>query len=184
MIAHAGHESTKPFLRLPGIVVLDGRLNFSPQTASIDANSISLGLKIDEIDIGVDLLNDIFCIIVPPKQTSASNTMKTSLGSTTPLPVAPISPRSLTEVAAVVPQLPQKRSRSSTLFSAAFLPMSPTAAFGSLEAKLLPSKASATPFLRAFSVSVQGIQGQQIVEYAFSRLFHPLGSLVSSLITN
>lgn len=150
MIVRAGHESTKSFLRLPGLVVLDGRLNFSPQTATIDANSISLGLKIDEIAIGVDLLNDIFRIIVPPKQTSASS----ALASTTPLPAAPISHQSLTEV---VPQLPQKRSRSSTLFSAGFLPMSPTVAFGSLEARLLPSKASATPFLRAFSVSVQGI---------------------------
>lgn len=156
-------------------MVLDGRLNFSPQTATIDANSISLGLKIDEIAIGVDLLNDIFRIIVPPKQTSAFNALKTSLASMTPLH------QSLTEV---IPQLPQKRSRSSTLFSAGFLPMSPSAAFGSLETKLLPSKASATPFLRAFSVSVQGIYEQQVVEHAFSRLFHPLGSLFFSLIVS
>lgn len=138
---------------------MDGRLNFSPQTATIDANSISLGLKIDEIAIGVDLLNDIFRVIVPSKQTSASNAMKAAMVPTTPLPVTPALSQPLTEVAAVVPaeKVPQKRSRSSTIFSARFLPMSPTVAFSSLEGKLMPSRASATPFLRAFSVSVLSI---------------------------
>ena len=135
---------------------MDGRLNFSPQTATIDANSISLGLKIDEIAIGVDLLNDIFRAIVPPKQTSASNAMKAAMVPTTPLPVTPALSQPLTEVVPAE-KVPQKRSRSSTIFSARFLPMSPTVAFSSLEGKLMPSRASATPFLRAFSVSVLSI---------------------------
>lgn len=135
---------------------MDGRLNFSPQTATIDANSISLGLKIDEIAIGVDLLNDIFRAIVPPKQTSASNAMKAAMVPTTPLPVTPALSQPLTEVVPAE-KVPQKRSRSSTIFSARFLPVSPTVAFSSLEGKLMPSRASATPFLRAFSVSVLSI---------------------------
>lgn len=135
---------------------MDGRLNFSPQTATIDANSISLGLKIDEIAIGVDLLNDIFRAIVPPKQTSASNAMKAAMVPTTPLPVTPALSQPLTEVVPAE-KVPQKRSRSSTIFSARFLPVSPTVAFSSLEGKLMPSRVSATPFLRAFSVSVLSI---------------------------
>ena len=135
---------------------MDGRLNFSPQTATIDANSISLGLKIDEIAIGVDLLNDIFRAIVPPKQTSASNPMKAAMVPTTLLPVTPALSQPLTEVVPAE-KVPQKRSRSSTIFSARFLPVSPTVAFSSLEGKLMPSRASATPFLRALSVSVLSI---------------------------
>lgn len=151
-----GHEGTRTFLRLPGIVALDGRLAFSPRTASIDANSITLGLKVDEAAIGVDLLNDVLRVIVPPKQKSAMNAVNATPAPGAPLPVTPASPKPPIEIAAVVPveRPSQKRSRSSTLFSAGFLPMSPAAAFGSLEGRLLPSRASAMPFLRAFSSSI------------------------------
>ncbi|KAF9440031.1 hypothetical protein P691DRAFT_768413 [Macrolepiota fuliginosa MF-IS2] len=55
----SGHESNRMFLRLPVTIALDGKLNFYPQTATIDASSVMLVLKVDKIAMEVDLLNDI-----------------------------------------------------------------------------------------------------------------------------
>lgn len=146
----AGHESSRTFLRFPGAVALDGKLNFYPQTATIDTDSVVLGLKVDEISVGVDLLNDILRVIVPPQATAALDP-KTSGSPEMVLQMTPSSSKSSDETERVLssPSPTAKRSRSSTIFSTSFLPISPAA----LQGKLLSPGASASPFLKAFSVS-------------------------------
>ncbi|KXN86435.1 UPF0648 protein C3H5.09c [Leucoagaricus sp. SymC.cos] len=149
-----GHESTRIFFRLPGTAALNGKLRFFPQTATIDANSITLGLTMDEVAVGVDLLNDILRVVVPPKSKTSLNVVKPITSLETPSPATPSNVvEEGAEVVASPPSSPPKRSRSSTIFSTNFLPVSPAASFRSLEGKLLLSpKASASPFLKAFSV--------------------------------
>jgi hypothetical protein len=148
---------------LPGRVELNGKFDFVPQTATIDPKSVTLGLKVDELAVGVDLLNDILRVIVPAKSTTKQNVVKTNVAApVTFVSVPPASlssnPKSLDVVSETVVvssgDPPTKRSRSSTIFSARFLPSSPAVSLRSLEGRLLSPRASATPFFRAFSVSV------------------------------
>ncbi|KAF9451680.1 hypothetical protein P691DRAFT_757138 [Macrolepiota fuliginosa MF-IS2] len=146
----SGYESNRTFLRLPGTIALDGKLNFYPQTATIDANSVMLALKVDEIAMKVDLLNDILRVIIPQEKATHSATNL----SKEPLPMTPSSSKSSGEAEGIITPLPSitKRSRSSTIFSTGFLPISP--ATFSLEGRLLSPTASASPFLKAFSSSI------------------------------
>jgi hypothetical protein len=120
--------------------MLDGKMKFFPQTATIDAKSVTVGLKADDITVGVDLLNEILRVVLPTVEKSPGNA---ATASDLPSPT-PLNSSEEPESAPTPARIPLiRRSRSSTIFSAGFLPLD-----------LSPKLSSATPFFKAFSVSL------------------------------
>jgi hypothetical protein len=116
-------------------------LKFFPQTATIDANSVTVGLKVDDITVGVDLLNEILLVVLPTVEKTPE---KAITDSDMPSPTSPHSAEG-SEIPVTPARTPATgRSRSSTIFSAGFLPLD-----------LSPKLPSATPLFKAFSVSLQ-----------------------------
>ncbi|XP_006460255.1 hypothetical protein AGABI2DRAFT_117215 [Agaricus bisporus var. bisporus H97] len=136
----SGHENSRIFLRLPGSLMLDGKLKFFPQTATIDANSVTVGLKADDIIVGVDLLNEILRVVLPTVVKRPKNPI---FAPDVPSRTLPQSSEK-SELPTVPARTPAARhSRSPTLFSAGFLPL-----------ELSPKLPRASPLFKAFSSSL------------------------------